>query len=251
MTSAARLNQLLAKPACSTFTTTENEAFGRIRATMHGWSDWRHWAFFRALAQFWESALPDGRPTSSARAALVLGVYQGMDIAIMRATGCKAYIIGVDKFSDTPCGDWPPENREHSWQTVGLGPAPNLAVATENLRNVGALTHTLLEESDDSVFLARCPLKFDFIYLDTAHDRATVERQLRQIRDLNLLTEDGVLAGDDYDNLEPTWGVRDAVATFLREHYLLAHRIWWCDAAVLRNSVERTGSEKLVADFHS
>lgn len=189
-----------------------------------GYSDPRHYAFFRtALA-----ALP-------IRRVLMLGVYFGRDIALLleaaHRLGRFLEITGVDKFSDDACADWPATLLGASWEQAGFGTAPTLEATAGILGPLAAPSHVKLVRARDEAFLAQCRDRFDLIYLDTAHDEATVLRQLRQARP--LLAEGGIFAGDDYADSEH-WGVVSALRKAAPGHLLAYDYIWVATEAHLR-----------------
>ena len=187
-----------------------------IMSRVRGYSDGKHYAFFKALL---------ARP--EVKDVLILGVYHGRDIAFMRdcllsAGRIDVWIVGVDKFSDTPCADWPAGSIGKSWQDAGFGPPPDIEQAR---RNCGAETSgpVLLSESDDERFLAHTEGKFDAVYLDTSHDFATVNRQLKQVR--RVCKPSAIICGDDYSD-RGTWGVKRAVTASFNQHTVFAGWIW-------------------------
>lgn len=196
---------------------------------VRGYSDGKQYAFFRELL-----ALPDVHDV------LVLGVYHGRDIAFMRdclleANRTDVRIVGVDKFSDTPCADWPPGSAGKGWQEAGFGPPPSLEQA---MRNCGADTScpVTLIESDDAQFLTNTPFKFDAAYLDTSHDEKTVARQIAQLR--AVLNPDAIICGDDYSDTSNVgggnWGVKSAVTAAFTSHLIFADWIWVSSMSLLK-----------------
>jgi len=101
-----------------------------ICAAVPGFTDKRHYAFFKHLLA-----------SGPIEKLLILGVYAGRDVAFAldaaRALGRALHVIGVDKFSDEYCDDWPEERRSLSWQQAGFGPAPSLEAAKTNLERLG------------------------------------------------------------------------------------------------------------------
>lgn len=195
-----------------------------INARVPGWSGAYHWMFFKALLT--------ARP--KLKTVLMLGVYMGRDITyLLDAAGPQRalQVVGVDKFSDTPCGDWPEEKRGLSWGAAGFGEPPDAKKALDNI-NPQEPHAVRLIEGDDALWLDSVGGSFDLLYLDTAHDRATVERQLRQVK--LLCHSETVVAGDDYANIVPTWGVKDAVTAGFRTHQVLAETIWFANAGDLK-----------------
>lgn len=189
-----------------------------LSARIPGWSGPAHRLFFKSVF----GAVPE------IKSVLILGVYLGRDIATMLEVSAQPLqVVGVDKFADSPCEDWPADKRSLSWEQAGFGKAPNAKQALDNI-NPQAPHAVRLIEADDAVWLPLVEGRFDFLYLDTAHDKATVARQLQQVR---KLTHAGtVIAGDDYENIEATWGVRDAVNEAFVRHHVLAKTIWFADA---------------------
>ena len=184
-----------------------------LRARIHkvciGYSGRRHW-------RFWKHLLSRQRP----KKILILGVYFGRDIAYLlqlgKLVGHTPEILGVDKFEDRFCDDWPQELRQKSWDEAGFGRAPSFEAASANLRRLGhQLDRVRLVSSRAEDFLRETQEKFDFIYIDTAHDyHSTVELVgLSQAR----LEPGGQIGGDDYSD-EGTWGVKSAVSECFSKH---------------------------------
>jgi hypothetical protein len=158
---------------------------------------------------------------------LILGVYHGRDIAYLldnaRALRRPLQVVGVDKFSDDFCADWPKERQALNWRQAGFGTPPSFAAAKAHLARLGfAECVTVIQEWDED-FLAACTGRFDAIYIDTSHDYDTVARQIRQTS--GLLTDDGLICGDDYSD-HGTWGVKRAVTEFAPGHVIFANWIW-------------------------
>jgi hypothetical protein len=187
-----------------------------ICAAVPGFTDQRHYAFFKHL-------LASGTISK----LLILGVYVGRDLAFAldaaRELGRELHVVGVDKFSDDYCDDWPESRRALGWQQAGFGPAPSLKAAEAHLARLGFADRVTLYKGRDEVFLESCREHFDVVYMDTSHDYATVARQIRQA--VGVLTEDGILCGDDYSD-QGTWGVKRAVSEFLPGHMVFANWIW-------------------------
>lgn len=199
-----------------------------INARVPGWSDGKHYAFFKAvLASFpWVTDL------------LMVGVYQGRDIAYILDVAERYHpsrvlrIIGIDKFSDTACADWPEDKRPLGWEAAGFGQAPDIATARRNLapfisspRSAGVL------QSGDEAFFNETKATFDFVYLDTSHDYETVRRQLGQVP--RVCHELALLAGDDYSD-EGTWGVKRAVKECFGRHGVFSEWIWFSNRSELK-----------------
>ena len=198
-----------------------------IAAVCPGWSEVAHWQVFLDLIK--EYRIHD---------VLVCGVYQGRDIAVLssifQAAGLKDYrIVGVDLFSDEPGDDWAPEDREKTWEEVVNMPAPSLKGAQENLGLLGMHDNVTLVQSRDIDFLNTTQGKFDFIYLDTAHDYKTVYNSIQASR--HLLKGPALIGGDDYEfedlegnpeDISPDmWGVKKAVEDSFSVHQN-HNRVW-------------------------
>jgi hypothetical protein len=187
-----------------------------ICAAVPGFTDKRHYAFFKHLLA-----------SGPIEKLLILGVYAGRDVAFAldaaRELGRPFHVVGVDKFVDEYCDDWPEQNRPLNWQQAGFGPAPSLEAAKANLEQLGFAGDATLFKQRDEEFLGSCRERFDAIYLDTSHDYATVVRQIKQA--VGLLTEDGILCGDDYSD-QGSWGVKRAVTELVPGHFVFANWIW-------------------------
>jgi len=187
-----------------------------ICAAVPGFTDKRHYAFFKHLLA-----------SGPIKKLLIVGVYAGRDVAFAldaaRELRHPFHVVGVDKFSDEYCDDWPEQSRALNWQQAGFGPAPSLEAAKANLERLGFAHDATLCKQRDEEFLGSCRERFDAIYLDTSHDYATVVRQIRQA--VGLLTEDGILCGDDYSD-QGTWGVKRAVSELVPGHLVFANWIW-------------------------
>jgi predicted O-methyltransferase YrrM len=195
---------------------TDYERMAEICRSVPGYSDAKHFQFFRQLFAY-----------TAIETVLILGVYFGRDIAFMleaaRRAGRSVSITGVDKFSDDACEDWPQAVRGLSWQQAGFGAAPSLEAATANVERLGAGAEVRLIRRHDSDFLAESRTRYDLIYLDTSHDYETVVRQMRQAAP--LLSPDGIMAGDDYSDAG-TWGVCRAVSEAAPGHAVFGGWIW-------------------------
>lgn len=187
-----------------------------ICSVCRGWSSPAHYAFFAAVR--------DAAPFSDRW--LVLGVYEGRDIAFIKDHAPDTHITGIDLFSDGPCNDWPEEIRGKTWEEAGMGPPPTIERARANLEKLGLAEDVMLIRGDDAAVLptlAANGVKFDVIYIDTSHDYATVARQIQQVR--ALCHEKTILCGDDYQPRE-TWDVRRAVCEALPLHAVFGDTIW-------------------------
>jgi hypothetical protein len=188
----------------------------RIRQTIPGYSELTHYAFFKHLLA-----------CSTIGRLLILGVYHGRDIAYLmdlaRALGKPLQVVGVDKFSDDFCDDWPKERQSLNWQQAGFGTSPSFEAAQAHMARLGFSDSVTLVKQRDEAFLASCSQRFDAIYIDTSHDYKTVARQIRQT--VGLLNEDGLLCGDDYSD-QGTWGVKRAIREFAPGHVVFSNWIW-------------------------
>jgi hypothetical protein len=209
------------------FSADDARRMEQIRQAVPGYSEKAHYAFFKQLL----SCAPVKR-------LLILGVYMGRDIAylldIARGLGRPLQVVGVDKFSDDCCEDWPQDRRPLNWQQAGFGMAPSFEAAKVNLAKLGFADSATLHKERDEIFLAACSERFDAIYIDTSHDYATLARQIRQT--VGLLTEDGLLCGDDYSD-QGTWGVKRAVTEFIPGHLIFANWIWLASRDQVRLSI--------------
>lgn len=203
----------------------EQRRIAYLNAQIPGYSEGKQYAFFREVV-----ALP------GVRAILILGVYHGRDIAYMRDNIVRntrterIRITGVDKFSDTPCADWPDHARGMKWLETGFGPAPSRKLARQRLCGDYGIGVELVE-SEDAEFLATTEKKFDVVYVDTSHDHETVSRQLRQVR--AVCNEDALICGDDYSDAG-TWGVKRAVTEAFTAHSVFAEWIWFSSLSLLK-----------------
>lgn len=204
-----------------------------INEIVPGYSGPHHYAFFKGVFEQFPKI----------EHVLILGVYQGRDICFMCDVlkryhpDRKVWITGVDKFSDTPCGDWPKDKMTMTWGEAGFGTAPTIKAAYDNLKKLGFLDRVFLIKEDDEVYLGVHPGLFDFIYVDTSHEYECVSRQIRQIPKACAGTHT-IIAGDDYSDAAPmpgaNWGVRSAVRDGFTDHDVFAEWIWISDASKLK-----------------
>ena len=186
-----------------------------ICARVKGYSGAAHYGFFKGLFT----------DNPKAFKILILGVYHGRDIAFMLDVmdryheGRDFQIVGVDKFTDAPCADWPEGVQTMTWGAAGFGEPPSFVAARENTKS----SRVQLLMLDDAEFLAANTEKFDIIYLDTAHDYETVARQIKQAA--KACNPGAIICGDDYSNAG-TWGVQTAVAEAFTSHEVFANWIW-------------------------
>lgn len=196
-----------------------------INATVLGYSGPVHYAFFKSLLE----------EHPQLKVMLVLGVYHGRDICyicdILRRyhPNREMIVTGVDKFSDTPCDDWPEEKNGMGWKEAGFGEPPSYEKALANISRFKGSVKLFLISVSDSTFLCSVgqPIN-DFVYIDTSHDYACVSRQLKQVKRVCVGGET-ILAGDDYSdvsNAGGSWGVKSAVADGLTAHEVFGEWIW-------------------------
>lgn len=199
-------------------------AINHINGRIIGYSNERHYAFFKTLFG-----------VEDIKRVLILGVYHGRDIAYMLDVlaryhpGRQVEIVGVDKFTNDACDDWPADRKALNWAQAGFGTPPSLEGA---ILNVGAAP-VKLHKAHDSDYLELTEEKFDVVYLDTAHDEKTVSRQLSQVR--RVCNPEAILCGDDYSN-EGTWGVKKAVEQSFTIHHIFADWIWFSSVEKLNPS---------------
>jgi hypothetical protein len=197
-------------------TPADTQRMDAIRGTIPGYSEGLHYAFFKHLM----ACTNIGR-------LLILGVYHGRDIAylmdIARALHRPLEVVGVDKFSDDFCADWPKERQTLNWQQAGFGMAPSFESARTHIARLGFSDSVTVIRQRDEVYLSTCDERFDAIYIDTSHDYDTVARQICQTA--RLLNDDGLICGDDYSD-QGTWGVKRAVTELVPGHVIFANWIW-------------------------
>ena len=195
------------------------DGMGPIIELVPGWSRGHHFLFFKAVMH----AMPE------LRSILILGVYMGRDICFMleAAKFRPLQVVGVDKFNAEPCDDWPEEKRGMTWEEAFHCAPPSLELAEKNTRAEKPHSVMLVKQSDVD-WLPTATAKFDLIYVDTSHDKATCLRQFAQVK--KLCHPNTIIAGDDYAPLEKTWGVSEAVAEAFTTHQVLADTIWFAGA---------------------
>ncbi len=204
--------------------------WGPIVNDVHGYGSELHYSFFQGLLHLFPL-----------RRILILGVYHGRDICFMmkaaEVTGRQdLQIVGVDKFSDDFCRDWPEEKRALGWEAAGYGRPPTVQEARDNISRHQTCPVELVP-SDDLQFLAQCREKFDFIYLDTAHDYdyETVAKQIELCRP--LLSPAGLIGGDDLmDESVEGWGVGAAVEEKFTDYVAMNDWIWLTHVSQYRPS---------------
>ena len=168
----------------------------------------------------------------------ILGVYFGRDIGYM-AANLRArkrqdwQITGVDKFEDSPGADWPAEKAGLSWEAAGFGPAPGLEKARQCLMKAGFTRGIALVKDTAENFLNGNRDKFDFIYIDIAHDYKSTRETIGLA--MKCLNADGIIAGDDFSNAG-TWGVARAVEEAFSKIELHGNWIWQASTSDYRGS---------------
>ena len=195
----------------------DNSLRRRINSVCRGYSRARHWhTFKRILAEH-----------PHIRDVCMLGVYFGRDIAylaeIFRQLERDFQIVGVDLFADVPGADWPGEKHALSWEEAGFGPPPSKEAAMANLRQLDLADHVELVQAPMQDFLRETERRFDFIYIDVAHDYETTVEAIRLAA--ARLRPGGLLGGDDFSN-QGTWGVKRAVIELCPDYDLHHGWIW-------------------------
>jgi len=194
-----------------------------------GWSGGLHrlffWSVMASCPQF--------------KRILMVGTYYGRDLLmISEAAGVKRdlMLVGVDKFSAEPCADWPDHVKGKTWDEAWGAPAPSMKATTDNMHRLPESHRWRLIMGDSADVLAGLAddPPFDFIYLDSSHDQETLARELRECG--RLIAAGGVIAGDDYNDAQPTWGVRAAVTGAFATHHHIGGMIWLADASNLELS---------------
>jgi methyltransferase family protein len=189
----------------------------RVNAVCRGYSRRAHWGFFKKV-------LADPR----VRRVCVLGVYKGRDLAymgtILRELGrADVTLVGVDKFENRFCDDWPEALRGLTWQAAGFGEPPDLEEARGNLRRLGLEANVHLHRDVAEHFLATTDERFDFVYIDTAHDYASTVALIGLA--MERLEPAGLLGGDDFSD-KGTWGVARAVKDSFATFQVFSNWIW-------------------------
>lgn len=166
----------------------------------------------------------------------MLGVYHGRDICFMldilkrHHPGRHFNIVGVDKFSDTPCDDWAPESKSKTWQEAGYGRPPSLEDAIRNTSPLEDAAKVDLHQARDEDFLLGEAHPFDVIYYDTSHDAETLTRQLRQSR--IWMHDQTVLCGDDFR--DESYGVIKTVRGSFNSYTVYYDYLWLARAEHLK-----------------
>lgn len=196
----------------------EIAAMRAIAKRVPGYSDLRHYGFFKLLLE----------ENPNLKSLLMLGVYHGRDICFLLDVlgryhpGRRLDIVGVDKFSDDACADWPEDKQLMNWEGAGFGRAPTLAAAKEFIGNPDVV---LIEAKDaDYIEAAKnAGIRYDCIYLDTDHTEATVTRQIKSSP--AILSAGAIICGDDYSDAG-LWGVQTAVGNAFKQHNVFGGWIW-------------------------
>lgn len=188
-----------------------------INAVCIGYSGQHHWQFFREVLSH-----------PNIKNICMLGVYYGRDIAYMKAIleelgRNDSVIVGVDKFDDSFCDDWPQEKRNLTWLEAGFGQSPDLQKTRSNLLKLGLSSNVFLVSDSDANFLSNTNQVFDLIYIDTSHDYQSVKSLINLA--LSKVKPGGFLAGDDFSD-EGTWGVAKAVRESFSTFKLFYNWIW-------------------------
>lgn len=192
-----------------------------INARIRGWSNANHYLFFKS----WMDAFPE------AKSVLIVGVYLGRDIAYMLdAAGDRPLnVTGIDKFNAEPCDDWPEEKRGMTWEQAFNCPPPDMEQAAKNyLTYAGPNAKVQLTKADSKDWLPSASGSYDLIFLDGSHEFASINREIRDAH--KLCHPFTIVSGDDYANVQPGWGVEDAVKQSFKSHYHIDNRIWFSDS---------------------
>lgn len=197
-----------------------------IDAVCRGYSREAHWTFFQSVLR-----------EPSVRRVLILGVYHGRDIAYVSSIlddfgRTDVDVVGVDKFDDSACADWPSHLRSASWFEAGFGAPPELSRALENLKRLGHEDRVRLVRALAEDFLATTRESFDLIYIDTSHDYDTTRRTIELA--IDRLSAGGFVAGDDFSD-DGTWGVASAVRDCFSRFELFDGWIWLARATDRRH----------------
>lgn len=198
-----------------------------ICLSVPGYSGSAHYCFFQGLLA--DPAL---------KSLLILGVYHGRDICFLldilkrHHPGRFFRIVGVDKFTDTPCADWPADRRTLGWEKAGYGKPPSLESTLRNTSPLEDAARVEIHQMEDEDFLLGAEEgQFDVIYYDTSHDKKSLVRQLKQSR--SRMHAGTVLCGDDFRD-EGTWGVVSAVRESFNCYSVYYDYIWMSKAEYLK-----------------
>jgi hypothetical protein len=190
--------------------------FNNVKKKFKGTSKNFHFAFFKKF---------------KAKKILILGVYYCFDLNLINYSNKNSIIVGVDKFNDKFCRDWPKSKKKLTWDKAGYGVPPpnNPNQLLHKIKKQGPLNNNSISiiKSDDIKYLKLLinkKKKFDLIYLDTSHDYKTVINQIKFSK--KLINKNGIIAGDDYSD-HGTWGVKKAVTEAFDFHHVFCDRIWF------------------------
>lgn len=168
---------------------------------------------------------------------LMLGVYHGLDICFILDIlaryhpGRVMHIVGVDKFTDTPCADWPDAVKGKSWKEAGFGQPPSLEGAKKNISAYVGAALVDIVQADDAEFMATTEQRYGCCYYDTSHDAPTLLRQLGQAK--RIAEGDAILCGDDWSD-QGTWGVQKAVKEAFTSYGVFADYVWRSNVRFLK-----------------
>ena len=157
----------------------------------------------------------------------MVGVYMGRDLAnLAKACAQKSnqyHLVGVDKFNNEPCGDWPLAKRGLGWKEAGFGDHPQIELAQKNIeKNLPRNVSLSLIQSNDLDYLGN-KNSFDVVYLDASHDYQSVKNQIALLH--NVCHKNTLICGDDYSD-EGEWGVKRAVGESFTKHNVFMEWIW-------------------------
>jgi hypothetical protein len=189
----------------------------KINAVCPGYSGRAQWEFFKSVL---------AKP--GVKNICILGVYRGRDMAYMASIlhnrGIQDFqLTGVDRFENAYGDDWPEELRGKTWQEAGFGEPPDLAAAQNNLSVLKVLSNVRLEQDRAEHFLETTPEKFDFIYIDTAHDYDSTLKLIEL--GVGRLAPNGWIGGDDFSD-HGTWGVASAVGDSFVNFEVFSNWLW-------------------------
>lgn len=204
----------------------QGDNFRRVAGKINGFSTFAHYLFFESLLHHYPHH----------HRFLILGVFHGRDMAFLLEIASRTNrhgfeLVGVDWFQDKASADWPAHLKDRNWEATGFGPVPTKAGSEANLVpfNLGRIPVEVVESEDKDYLRVAADLgkKFDIIYLDTAHDYETINRQLQQVRP--LVHTGSIVCGDDYRDV-PGWGVKRAVAEHFTDWKVWDGQIWYARA---------------------
>jgi len=187
---------------------------------VQGWTSASNYGLFQSALE----ELPEGSNV------LVCGVYHGADIRLMGDIAARLEknidFYGVDIFTNVVNEDWHPDQiaKGETWEdALGL-PAPSMKNALVNCPDASIM------RSDSVEFMSKCNvLKFDWIYLDTAHNYEHVAKEIRAAK--NCVKPNGLMSGDDFmPGWQTNWGVDKAVRELLPEYTVVGGRAWFAPA---------------------